>query len=225
MLYNANANSIGIGFLAPKSGNKFSVKVYENLLNESSLIQIHFEDSSVKFLEYDNNKFSKYEIYGIEFSNEKIGLILDSLNGNLARVQIGKKGSVLILGWIKLDSTNLAIYTWDVFFMNKPIFFNNFQNDGKFFNNPYSKDLLEIKINKLSTKSFMEVVNELIVIEHDYIMYPLEIKGTWMKVNLVTPSDLCPQNNLKVENSFFTVWIRFLDDQLHTLVWYYPRGC
>jgi len=56
----------------------------------------------------------------------------------------------------------------------------------------------------------------------DYILHPLEIRGSWIRVRAVTPSDMCadPEAPRQAE-----LWIRFLDSSERPVVWYHTRGC
>lgn len=56
----------------------------------------------------------------------------------------------------------------------------------------------------------------------DYILHPLEIRDSWMRVRAVTPSDMCadPEAPKHAE-----LWIRFVDAFDRPLVWYHTRGC
>jgi len=59
----------------------------------------------------------------------------------------------------------------------------------------------------------------------DYIMYPvrpLEMHGEWMRVRVVTPSDMCGD---PVGPRSAVVWIRFLDGIGRPRTWYHTRGC
>jgi len=56
----------------------------------------------------------------------------------------------------------------------------------------------------------------------DYILHPLEIRGSWMRVRAVTPSDMCDN---PAAPQVAELWIRFLDPSGRPAVWYYTRGC
>lgn len=56
----------------------------------------------------------------------------------------------------------------------------------------------------------------------DYILHPLAIRGTWMRVRAVTPSDMCADPEAPTQAE---LWIRFLDPSGRPLVWYHTRGC
>jgi hypothetical protein len=56
----------------------------------------------------------------------------------------------------------------------------------------------------------------------DYILHPLESRGSWMRVEVVTPSDYCFDPPAPRRD---TMWIRHLDPTGRPRVWYYTRGC
>jgi hypothetical protein len=56
----------------------------------------------------------------------------------------------------------------------------------------------------------------------DYILYPLETRGQWMRVEVVTPSDYCVDPSAPRRD---TTWIRHLKQDGRPRVWYNTRGC
>ena len=60
--------------------------------------------------------------------------------------------------------------------------------------------------------------------EPDYIMHPKQVRGEWMQVEVVTPSDYCADDDT-MKGKKEVVWIRFLDPTHRPRVWYYTRGC
>jgi hypothetical protein len=56
----------------------------------------------------------------------------------------------------------------------------------------------------------------------DYIMHPLETRGPWMRVEVVTPKDYCFDPPAPLRD---TVWVRYLDNGAEPRLWYYTRGC
>jgi hypothetical protein len=57
---------------------------------------------------------------------------------------------------------------------------------------------------------------------HDYILHPGEARGAWLRVRVVTPSDMCadPESPRSAD-----LWIRYLDASGRPLIWYSTRGC
>jgi hypothetical protein len=56
----------------------------------------------------------------------------------------------------------------------------------------------------------------------DYILYPLDTVGPWMRVEVVSPSNYCFDPEAPARD---TVWIRHLDAAARPRVWYHTRGC
>jgi hypothetical protein len=60
--------------------------------------------------------------------------------------------------------------------------------------------------------------------DDEYAMHPEEVRGSWMRVRLVVPSDNCVDPD-SVPRQTRRAWIRYLDDRGRPNVWYYTRGC
>ena len=56
----------------------------------------------------------------------------------------------------------------------------------------------------------------------DYILWPLERAGDWMRVRAVTPSDYCADPPAPRED---TLWIRWRGASGRPRVWFFTRGC
>ena len=151
----------------------------------------------------------------LEFEYEVWGLPIIQINNNKAKLLIGKdKYSKSVYGWLNLKQNNIDYYLWNNFLLKKDLFIIDNKNI-KFYNKPNGKIVL-FKIYKKENKLSNEQ-------ELNYILHPLEIKGIWMKVLLVTPSNYC---NEKTKNTRETiVWIKYINNDGKLNVWYYPRGC
>ena len=58
----------------------------------------------------------------------------------------------------------------------------------------------------------------------EYHLDPLEIRGNWMRVRVVQPSDYCSvPAGARVTR--FEGWVRWRDDEIGPWLWYYTRGC
>jgi len=60
--------------------------------------------------------------------------------------------------------------------------------------------------------------------DDEYAMHPEEVRGSWMRVRLIVPSDNCVDRD-SVARQTRRAWIRYLDDRGRPNVWYYTRGC
>lgn len=59
-------------------------------------------------------------------------------------------------------------------------------------------------------------------IGRDYILYPIEVQGDWMRVRVAEPSDYC---EFDVESVTREGWVRWYTPDLGPAVWYFTRGC
>jgi hypothetical protein len=144
----------------------------------------------------------------IEFGYEIAGLPLDSMtpDRHWARVIPGfAADGTPIRAWAPLDTGSVELTVWaehlrqnDLFFRAgvAPAFFDAPNGPARAFPLP-----AEIQ---------------------DYVLHPLDARGAWLRVRVVTPSDLCadPQSPRSAE-----LWIRYLDGAGRPLVWYHTRGC
>ncbi|MSR36187.1 MAG: hypothetical protein EXR95_06015 [Gemmatimonadetes bacterium] len=55
-----------------------------------------------------------------------------------------------------------------------------------------------------------------------YILWPLEQSGDWMRVRAVSPSDYCAAPGAARQD---TLWIRWRAETGRPRVWFYTRGC
>ena len=55
-----------------------------------------------------------------------------------------------------------------------------------------------------------------------YILWPLEVRGDWMRVRAVTPSDYCFEPRAPTQD---TLWIRWRGEAGRPRVWFHTRGC
>jgi hypothetical protein len=64
----------------------------------------------------------------------------------------------------------------------------------------------------------------------DYILWPLELRGDWLRVRAATPSDYCaapppPGVPAAPASRQDTLWIRWRAETGRPRVWFYTRGC
>lgn len=57
-----------------------------------------------------------------------------------------------------------------------------------------------------------------------YHLEPLEIRGDWMRVRVVAPSDYC-SDPVDPTPTRSEGWVRWRDDEIGPWLWYYTRGC
>ena len=144
----------------------------------------------------------------MEFTYEESGLPVDSILPDKVRVLLGWDGEQRMRrAWVRLDST-IELRKWPQWLAETPVFFRpGVQAD--FYAAPRGARYPVILPGGD---------------EPDYIMHPKQVRGEWMQVEVVTPSDYCADDEtLRVKRE--VVWIRFLDATHRPRVWYYTRGC
>ena len=151
----------------------------------------------------------------IEYAYETSGLPFDSILESRTWVQIK---NILEIenappkGWIRVHNSNMGFLLWENELKKHNLFFSPEQEVSEFYDSPGGKKVV------FKLKRFEYQQGRLF----DYIMHPIEVKGRWMKVRVVTPSDFCDE---PVSPKVKTLWIKYLDEKGHPLVFYYSRGC
>ena len=143
----------------------------------------------------------------IEYGGEQAGVPIDSLapSGTWARVVYATSiGGRIRLGWIQLTGPSHRRVMWADDIPKHPLFFRPPVTPA-FHDHPSGKAIRD----QLSKG------------DRNYIMHPIRIRGRWMLVRLVAPSDYCG-NEGTVRGEF---WIQYLDHRGRPTVWYYARGC
>jgi hypothetical protein len=198
-----------------------SILIYENISSKTPIAIFYFSNQS------DSNRFfiknykfkTMIDFDGIEFANETNGLPIDTFFNDYFRVMFGYDVDYSpIFGWVKMNYSTLNYILWKEHLLEKPIYFLNTFNFLKFYSVPNGK-LLTIKLDKNENEHFEYLDEEF---KYNYIMYPLEKKGIWLKVKVESPSTYC--NEPKKPREFFA-WIKYIDERGRPLVWYYTRGC
>ena len=144
----------------------------------------------------------------MEFTYEESGLPVDSILPDRVRVLLGWDGEHRMRrAWVHLDST-VELRKWPELLAETPVFFLPGIRPG-FYAAPRGARYPVILPGGD---------------EPDYIMHPKQVRGEWMQVEVVTPSDYCVDNEtLRTKKD--VVWIRFLEITHRPRVWYYTRGC
>ncbi len=145
----------------------------------------------------------------VEFTYEESALPVDSIarDKTTARVLLGWDGAgVMRRVWVRLDST-VILRRWAEVLAQYPLFFRPGLGP-QFFAAPQGAAFPVILTGGD---------------DPDYAMHPKRVAGSWMEVEVVTPSDYCAEDTARRRRE--TVWIRFLDPRGRPRVWYYTRGC
>lgn len=149
-----------------------------------------------------------------EFAYEHFGLPVESIEGDWIKVRLGKDASGNYLsGWIS-NVPPVLVEKWDTYLparaaflatCDAPVLYKS--PNGKAFS-PTVKYTYD---NITKTK------------RPDYRIEYLEVNGDWLKVQFVTPSNLC--KGVSQKTIITEGWVPFLSNDKSPSVWFYPRGC
>lgn len=149
-----------------------------------------------------------------EFTYEHLGLPVEAIEGDWIRVRLGNDASGNPLsGWIS-NTVPLMVERWDTYLPERATFLATC-DQPVLYHSPggeaYLPPLKYVYDHSARTR------------RPDYRIKLLEADGQWMRVQLVTPSDLCgasPQESVVTDG-----WVPYLLDDGSPAVWFYPRGC
>jgi hypothetical protein len=149
----------------------------------------------------------------IEFAYEIPGWAILKFSSDSAWVQVTLHPSEPpgLVGWVRLRPDSVEALLWSDILPRHRLFFLR-SADTAFYSAP---DVGARVSRKLAEYPRSRRLN--------YIMNPLEVRGAWLRVELLSPSTMCefPQPNVTPD----TVWIHYLTPEHHPTVFYYTRGC
>lgn len=128
-----------------------------------------------------------------------------------ARVTLAPYDSAGPTGWVAVRRDSVEALLWSRVMWEKPLFFLR-PDDIAFYDAPVETARV--------TRTLVRHPNS---DRLNYIMNPLEVRGHWLRVELLTPSPMCEFPEPKVTPD--TVWIRYLRTDGRPRVFYYTRGC
>lgn len=146
----------------------------------------------------------------VEHGYEESGVPFDSTDatGRWVRAILGfAADSSARVGWLDGGRRGVGLIRWAQHLADQPIYFPK-PEAAAFFSTPDSTQPAPAPPGG----------------EDAYAIHPLEARGPWLRVRVVSPSDNCAASD-SVPHRVRTVWIRYLDDRGRPNVWYYPRGC
>jgi hypothetical protein len=147
----------------------------------------------------------------LEFGYEEWGIPLDSLSGEWARLILarGSDGHYR-RGWARLGS-GAGLLLWREWLQERAQFFA-------------SRPELRDEPGGSDVAFPLTPTEDAWPSQWDHHLEPDSIRGEWVRVRVVTPSDACGiEPELPVRDT--VGWIRTVDDRGRPLVWYYARGC
>ena len=141
----------------------------------------------------------------LEFGYGVVGLVLlERSPDGWVRVYLGKApGGAVVSGWTRARPGALGLTLWDELLPGQALFFALPPDSIRFHASPEGPDAV-------------------FPIEDGYIMWPLEVRGDWMLVRAVSPSDYCFDPPSPRQD---TLWIRFRGQDGRPRVWFYTVGC
>jgi hypothetical protein len=141
----------------------------------------------------------------LEFGYEIVGLVLlERSPDGWVRVYLGKApGGAVASGWTRVRPGALGLTLWEELLPRQALFFALPPDSIRFY-------------------SSIEGPGAPFPIEAGYIMWPLEVRGDWMRVRAVAPSDYCFDPPSPRQD---TLWIRFRAQNGRPRVWFYTVGC
>jgi hypothetical protein len=147
----------------------------------------------------------------LEFAYEEAGIPLDSLAAasSWGRVILGfDKAGDPYRGWMSLDSARVKYLLWRKVLAGNEVFFLPGETP-RFYAKAGGAEL------PISVKTGAN---------NDYILHPLEVRGSWLRVRVAQPADICVGPDAP-KSQTAEGWIRYLRADGRPLVWYYTRGC
>jgi len=145
----------------------------------------------------------------VEYGYEESGVPFDSTDaaGRWARGILGFRGDgSSVTGWIDTQAPGVGSVRWAEQLADRPIFFPK-PEQAAFYSEPDSTRRVPTPPN-----------------EPEYAIYPVEARGSWLRVRVVQPSDNCVGPD-SIPRRTRMLWIQYLDDRGRPNVWYYTRGC
>lgn len=214
----AGGKGIGVVSFAENGTRTDSAMIFEHPSAASRVLAVHRITVTKHGYEYSVTHPQQTAIVGlVEYGYELSGIPIRTIHPSRQWVQVTVAYPALdsvVQGWISIEDNSMVIREWkDELPLQSGLFFDPLPAADMFY------DEAEGRIVPFALSRTEHIPNGLIA---DYIMYPLEVRGTWMKVRVVTPGDLCSEPG---PHRSAVLWIRFLNDQGEPLVFYHTRGC
>jgi hypothetical protein len=148
----------------------------------------------------------------IEYAYEVSGWAIRRLgpDSTWAEVALAPSASSGPVGWVRLRPDSVVAVPWSQVLPAKPVFFLN-ASTAAFYRRPTRTAPVTLALARHQGGEQL-----------DYIMYPLTVRGPWLQVRVVTPSDYCESPGTMRTD---TLWIEYLTRSQRPRVFYHTRGC
>jgi hypothetical protein len=149
----------------------------------------------------------------LEFGYEEVGLpLLEDPGAGRWRVHLGTRDGEPVSGWVAMQPGRTRTL-WEELLPTMPLFFVVPPDSIRFH---ASQDGPAVPFT-LAPRTSGDPGDP-----GDYILWPIETTGDWMRVRAVTPSDYCFDPPAPRED---TLWIRWREGSGNPRVWFFTRGC
>ena len=190
----------GLGFVSSDSNRKVDIFCSKDLKKTCATFKLKVD--SAEFIE--GLSVNEFDARLFEYEYESYGLPIIESGINYIKVLYPSGSDKYRHGYINIDQEKLEIQYWENHLIKRPLFF----------------------LDKESIKLYNYINGDTISFDkatfENHVLWPQAIKGNWMNVKYVSPSDSCVE---KVNAEIINCWIRYLDDNGRPMVWYHPRGC
>lgn len=145
----------------------------------------------------------------LDFGYEEIGFpILEHGAGGWEHVYVGSAPDrSFASGWARARPTVVGVTLWNELIPGQPLFFALPPDSIRFYDAPEG------------------VETRFAVQADDYILWPLDVRGDWMRVRAASPSDYCALPGARPPAAQDTLWIRWRGATGRPRVWFFTKGC
>jgi hypothetical protein len=151
----------------------------------------------------------------LEFGYEEVGLpVLDASDERESVVYLGTRAGEPVTGWATTVPGYTARTLWEELLPSLPLFFVVPPDSVRFHEAP------DGPLGAFTLPPPPPGQDP--AYPGDYVFWPLEQRGDWIRVRAVTPSDYCADPPAPLED---TLWIRWREPSGNPRVWFFTRGC
>jgi len=143
----------------------------------------------------------------IEYGYEEAGVPIDSVAGLWVRGTLGRASNATPLrGWAHMEPGRVEHLLWSAHLTEQMLFLPDIET-------PLHRSPGDV--GRRAREVLRDTTN--------YAIYPVEARGPWLRVRVVTPSECHEPDPRRRREARY--WIRYLDARGRPTVWYFTRGC